>query len=144
MTPADYLRRATAIALFQARASGAVTAWAAPPRVPHSSAASRRARLLIAIAHDPVGYALRAIPRSLELWAGDRPAPGSDAGPDANALFAAIQLLLLVFALIGIARLSRRGAVAQWSGGHGDGLQAAMVCIAAPSHWMIAPGRIAL
>ena len=59
------------------------------------------------IAHDPVGWILRAVPRSLELWAGERPVPGGASG-DLAAGLSAVQLVLFAVALAGTALLARR------------------------------------
>jgi hypothetical protein len=64
-----------------------------------------RARRLIA--HDPFGWALRSVGRSLELWAGERPLRGGATG-DLAAALAAVQLLLFTAGIGGAVGLARR------------------------------------
>ncbi len=67
---------------------------------------SRAVRL---IAHDPLGYAARAMPRSVELWAGDLPVKEGIALPvDARAVVLSGELVLLVFGIAGAIVLARR------------------------------------
>lgn len=63
------------------------------------------------IAHDPLGYLARAPVRALVLWAGDLPVPvdalrGLD--PGIRVASGALQLSLLLFALVGAVALARR------------------------------------
>ena len=70
-----------------------------------------RADALALIAHAPGPWAARAIHRSLELWAGDRPYPRAvDAEPSLalRAALATAQLLLLVAGLAGAIALAMR------------------------------------
>ena len=65
-----------------------------------------RARALIA--HDPAGWMLRAVPRSLELWAGDVAVRGGGDGT-ARTLFAVAELVLVAGGVVGALRLLARG-----------------------------------
>ncbi len=64
----------------------------------------RRGRMLIA--HDVVTWLLGIVPRSVELWAGDRP---PDASIDVSIALGSLQLVLFVFGLGGAVVLMRRG-----------------------------------
>jgi hypothetical protein len=65
-----------------------------------------RARALIT--HDPVGWILRALPRSAELWAGELPVPGRPSS-DVVLAFATAQVVLFALAMGGLVVLARRG-----------------------------------
>ena len=66
------------------------------------------ARARVLIAHDPLGWLARAVPRSLELWAGDVPLPrGGEAS--AATVFAFAQLLIVTAGIAGALLLARRG-----------------------------------
>jgi len=90
------------IAAFDAIADRRARALAWPPL---DDSLGVRARALIA--HDPVGWILRAVPRTLELWAGERPVPGGGSTDLALAL-AAVQLVLVAVAGAGVVLLARR------------------------------------
>jgi len=70
-----------------------------------------RARALVLMAHDPLGYLARGAVRSVVLWAGEVPA--RDAGatlPDAvRSAWLALELSFLGVGLVGSVRLARRG-----------------------------------
>ena len=71
----------------------------------------QRARALVLMAHDPLGYLARGAVRSVVLWAGEVPA--RDAGatlPDAvRSAWLALELSFLGVGLVGSVRLARRG-----------------------------------
>jgi len=68
-------------------------------------ALSARGRALIG--HDLLGWTARAVPRSLELWAGERPVPGGASG-ELGAALSAMQLILFAAACAGAVVLARR------------------------------------
>jgi hypothetical protein len=68
-----------------------------------------RARTLIA--HDPAGYAIRGLLRSVELWAGDRPVRGGAVTGDLAVALGSVQLVVAMIGMIGAARLWRRGGL---------------------------------
>lgn len=68
-----------------------------------------RTRALALIAHDPVGFAVRGLARSVELWAGDIPVRPEAAGAGITALWLVLNLVFLGFGLAGAILLARSG-----------------------------------
>ena len=68
-----------------------------------------RARALALITHDPIGFAVRGLGRSVQLWTGDVPVRAEHAGAALTALWIVANLVLLALGLAGAVRLSRRG-----------------------------------
>jgi hypothetical protein len=73
------------------------------------AALASRARTLVA--HDPAGYVVRGLGRSVELWAGDRPVRGGALAGDLAVASGAIQLVVAAIGMIGAIRLARRGGL---------------------------------
>lgn len=63
------------------------------------------------IGHDPLGWLARAVPRTIELFDGDRPVRGGLSGGDVASLAAAAQLVIAAIGAIGVARLARLGGL---------------------------------
>ncbi|MDQ2951825.1 MAG: hypothetical protein M3R54_06140, partial [Chloroflexota bacterium] len=102
----EFEQAAAAAALADIAAFDAMTdrkaralAW-----LPLDDSLGARARALIA--RDPVGWMLRGVDRSFELWTGDRPAPGGAQGGTALAM-AIAQLVVVIIGLFGAVRLWR-------------------------------------
>jgi 4-amino-4-deoxy-L-arabinose transferase-like glycosyltransferase len=68
-----------------------------------------RSRALSLIAHDPAGFLTRGLTRSVALWAGDVPMRPEAAGGLVEALWVALNFMLLGFGIGGAILLARRG-----------------------------------
>jgi 4-amino-4-deoxy-L-arabinose transferase-like glycosyltransferase len=67
-----------------------------------------RDRGLALIAHNPWGFALRGVPRSVVLWSGEVPLRAQDITPTSETLWHVTSLALFALGLIGALRLVRR------------------------------------
>ncbi|HEY3218686.1 MAG TPA: hypothetical protein VGK15_06335 [Candidatus Limnocylindria bacterium] len=68
-----------------------------------------RTRALTLIAHDPLGFMVRGVTRSVVLWAGDIPLRPEHASASLTAAWVILNLVLFGLGLVGAARLARRG-----------------------------------
>jgi 4-amino-4-deoxy-L-arabinose transferase-like glycosyltransferase len=68
-----------------------------------------RTRALALIAHDPVGFTVRGVARSIVLWAGDVPARTEHQSAALTGIWVALNLVFLGVGLAGAVRLWRRG-----------------------------------
>jgi len=68
-----------------------------------------RSRALTLIAHDPLGFLLRGVTRSVALWAGDVPVRPDQAGAGVTAIWVLGNLIFFGVGLVGAVRLAGRG-----------------------------------